>query len=277
MVTLASGQHVFETMAVTGPDGKIVKLDGQLDLLALQRNPLVNDQTRARVRGVIRDWNAELERAVIDNLDFLEKIEPLAGGPGLIDQLDSNDNDKMRTMAQVMAQLGAAGNLSNLLSGQGLLTQDQYALNQHIVAEYLQRCMAEVAPQSEVVQTPEQSLARTNRYNRFLYSVQASDAVATWHRLLAEAAPHLDTIVAGLKLDPATAGKLAPSIAEAKAATDDAKRRTAVRTALEQLPLTQQQAAMKAARDLAPAFEAFPAQPSAQAAPDTKPVAKTGG
>lgn len=274
MVTLSSGQHVFETMALTGPDGKVVRVEGQLDLLALQRNPLVNDQARERLRGAIRDWNAELERAVIDNLDFLEQIEPLAGGPGLVDQLESTDNNAMRTITQVMAQLGAAGNLSNSLNAKGLLTPDQYALNQHIVADYLQKCMAEVAPNTEQITTPEQSANRTNRYNRFLYSVQAMDAVAAWHRMLAQAAPNLDKVVAGLNLDAATASKVADQVAAAKSAVDDPKRRAAVRAVLEQLSFPQRQAAVRAARDLAPPFDPFPARPTADA---TTPPAKTGG
>jgi hypothetical protein len=274
MIHLPSGPQIFDSMAVAGPDSKIIRLDAPLDLIALQRNPMVKGDTREKLRPAIAEWISEVERIAIDNLDFLEEIEPPAGGPGVLDQLDSANSDAMHHVNQIMLQLGAAGNLGNALSSRNLLDRDQFTLNQHITAEYLQRCMAEVAPPNEKIADQQQSLDRTNRYNRFLFGVSSSDAMSAYHRLLAQGAPNMARIVAALNLPAPEAAKLKDKAAAAGAATDEGARRRAARAVLNDLSFPQRQAALRTARELAPPFDPFPAQGSAQL---NAPAPKVGG
>lgn len=271
MITAPSGKQViFETMATPGPDGKIARLDIPTDIASLQRNPLIDAATRERLRAAVADWVSDVDLVAIENLDFLERIEPADGSPGVVAVLDSASIDQTKFIGQMVTQLGAAGNLNNVLNGRGLLTADQFNINQHITAEYLQRCMNEVIPANQVVKDQAEQLDRTNRYNRFLYTVSVSDATCSYHRLLAHTGAKLPELVATLKLDTA---KLADALAKAKSAADDAGRRAAATAALRQLSFTQRQDLLRAAQKASPPFDPFPGQTSAQ----SNPPAKTGG
>ncbi|MEX2219007.1 MAG: hypothetical protein WD749_09630 [Phycisphaerales bacterium] len=264
MATLPGGRNViFETMAVTGPDGKVIRIDAALDLAALQRNPLITAEAREGLRPAIREWMGEVERIAIDNLDFLEDLEPPAGGPTLLDKLDSTNTNSMQRVNQVMLQLSAAGNLAAVLRGKNLIDQPQHTINQYITSDYLRQCLQEVAPSNEVIRDVQQSQDRTNRYNRFLYSVSASDAMSAYHRLLIQAAPVMDRAVAAAQLPPEALAKARDKAAGAMRAQGDAARRAASRALLNELTFPQRQAVLRAARDLAPPFDPFPGAPSA--------------
>src|ERR1043165_6068816 len=158
MIKVAAGAQIFETRAQTGPDGKVVRLDALMDVLAIRNNPMLDGAARERLKPAIRDWMGEVERVVIDNADFMEMLEPAGGGPGLIESLDSGNSDQMKMMNQVTTQLGSAGNLSARLKELGLISEDQHALNQHISADYFQACIREVAPPGEQAQNDQERL-----------------------------------------------------------------------------------------------------------------------
>src|ERR1044071_6785676 len=255
MINVAAGPPIFETLAATGPDGKVVRLDALMDVLAIRNNPMLDGAARERLKPAIRDWMGEVERVVIDNADFMEMLEPAGGGPGLIESLDSGNSDQRKMMNQGPTQLGSAGNLSARLIELGLISEDQHALNQHISADYFQACIREVAPPGEQAQNDQERLARTNRYNRYLFSVAAGDAVATYHRLLTVAGGNYERVVAALKLPEAEAAKVKAGAPGPGA--DDATKRRAARKLLGGLALAQKQAALRAARDLGGPVDPF--------------------
>jgi hypothetical protein len=102
----------FDRMAKLGPDGKVIRLEGILDIMALPRNALIDDAARAKIRPLVQAWIADVDQLAIDNLDFVEKIAPPDGGVSIIDTVDVNDNKKLLYVAQMMNQLMAAGPLS---------------------------------------------------------------------------------------------------------------------------------------------------------------------
>lgn len=256
--------QVYDVIGDTGPDGKVARPDAMLDVLALQHNPLLDAAARERLRPIVRSWVAEVDKQLIDNIDFMERIEPADGSPGILSTLDANDGTMMRMINQMVLQLGAAGNLTTRLHNEGELKQDEFTLNQQIVAEYLQRCMREDNPQNNGPDKPEDAAERTNRYNRFLFAVAASDASASYHRQLTEAAPNMDKLVASLNLKPPDAAKLKDSVSAATSAKTDLDRRKASRAVLDRLTFDQRRAVLSKSRELAPPFDPFPGAASAQ-------------
>ena len=278
MISVPSGKQViFETMARTGPDGKVIRLDMPLDLASLQRNPLMDEAARQKARPVVKEWMADVERIAIDNLDFLERIEPADGKPGVIATLDSASTEQTRFVGQMLTQLGAASNLNSVLQSRGVLTPDQHNLNQHITAEYLQRIINEVAPPTEQIKDEAQRQDRTNRYNRFLYSVSVSDVLSTYHRLMTQAADKLPELLAAVKAPDSA--PLKEAAARAAGAADDTGRREAVRGVLSQLSFEQRQELLRESVKRSAPFEPFSQAPTAQtpSATSTSTPAKAGG
>lgn len=248
----------FESMIVRGPNGKIIRIDEQLDLLALHRNVLIDDATRERVRPVLNEWLADLDQLVIDNLDFLEAIEPPDGSPGIIEKIDLNNQATVQPVAQMMNQLISTGPLTAHLQSRGALTQQQADLNQRIISDYLQAVMNEVLAENQVLpsgQEPRSQEERNNQVNtvsRHLYALSARDALSAYHRQMAAAAPHADKVVEATDLSPELVRTLRPKVEAAKIAKTSVEKRKAVRKILDELNFEQRREFLQRALEIVP-------------------------
>jgi hypothetical protein len=259
-------QPPFESLAKPGPDGKIQRLGGILDILALRVNPQVDAATMEKVRPLVKEWMADVDQIAIDNLDFLEKIEPLDGTPGMIDSFDISQSDKLTTIGQIMTHLMSAGPLSSYLETKGALTREQSQLNQQITSEYLQKVMNEIMAENGVPndmnqrpQSEEERTKQVNTISRFLYELSCRDAVESYHRLLVQTAPNVDKALAAInaKADQA-------AVSKAKAASSDKDKRAAVREVMKSLSFDQRRALLEKGRELAGDFDPLaPASASA--------------
>ncbi len=264
----------YESLAKPGPDGKIDRIPGILDILALRVNPLVDEATLEKVRPHVKEWMTDVDLIAIDNLDFLELIEPLDGSPGMIEKFDISQSDKLSTIGTIMTHLMSAGPLSSYLETKGALTREQSQLNQQITSEYLQKVMNEIMAESgvpnDLSQKPASEAEKTKQVNtvsKFLYEISCRDSVESYHRLLILTAPNTDKAVAALGLSPEESGKLAGAVAKAKAATTDLDKRAAVREVMKGLTFDQRRALLEKGRELAGDFD--PLAPASASAGDT--------
>jgi hypothetical protein len=249
----------FESLVVRGPDGKVKRIEVQLDLLAMHRNVLIDESTRERILPVVREWILDLDQLVIDNLDFLENIEPPDGSKGVIDQIDLNNAATVQPVAQMMNQLIAAGPLTAHLQSKGVFTREQADLNQRIISDYLQQVMNEVLAQHNVPaaqgaqpQNQEERNLQVNTVSRHLYALSARDAMSSYHRQLQSAAPYAEQIVAATELGTEVIQKIRPLVAEAKSAQTDLERRRSVRLILNELTFDQRREFLQRAKEIVP-------------------------
>ncbi len=247
----------FESLAKKGPNGKIVRLEGVVDILAFENNKLIDQPTREKCKPFILAWLADVDQLMIDNLDFVLKIEPADGQPGLLDNIDVDDHVKLQQMSQMMSQLMSAGPLSNHLELKGALTRDQSGLNQQITSDYLQQTMNEI-----MAENPEKpdgagdaekaKKDRINNLTRFLYALSCKDPISSYHRIAADSAANIDTVVASLKLEGEQAKAAAAMVPAIKAAKSKTDKFNAVRKLIGILKFDQQRAFLTKAQELAP-------------------------
>jgi hypothetical protein len=255
-------QPPFDRLAKLGPDGKIVRIEGILDILAIPRNAYVDTATRERIRPLVQTWMAEVDQLTIDNLDFLEKIMPPDGTPGVIESVNINDTQKLHYVAQMMTQLMSAGPLSNHLEQVGGFNRDQAQRNQEIVSDYLQQVMNEIMAENGVPNDKSKAptseadkVKQVNAVSRFLYYISCRDATDSYLRQLAAAAPLMDKVVASLQLTAEQKDKVKAPLAACAAATANADKRKATRALLDQLTFDQRRAALAKARELAGPYD----------------------
>lgn len=240
----------FDRLAKLGPDGKVVRIDGMLDILAIQRNPLVDQATRERIRPVVMAWVSDIDRLTIDNLDFLEKIQPPQGGPGIIETVDINNQPTLQPVSQMMTQLMSAGPLSNHLELREVFTREQSARNQEIVSDYLQQVMNEEMKSNGDPNDQAAKLRQINTVSHFLFYMSCRDALESYNRQLERSAPIMDKVIDGLDLPSETKSKLGPAITAAKSAADAKARRKAAREVLNGLDFDQRRAALAKALEI---------------------------
>jgi hypothetical protein len=246
----------FDSLVVRDDDGEIVRIKDQLDILALRRNSLVDEATRERIQPVLREWLADLDQLVIDNLDFLERLEPPDGSPGALESLDLNDQATVQPVATMMNQLISAGPLTQHLQSHGALTREQAALNERIKSDYLQQVMNEILTRHQVRQGQPQNAdernLQVNTVSRYLYGMSARDAISSYYRQLADAAPHAEQIIAVMDIPRETIESLRPFAAKAQSAETVAEQRSAVRELLNNLDFGQRREFLQRALEIVP-------------------------
>lgn len=268
----------FARLGEMGPDGKIKRVDGILDILAIQRNSLIDDATREKIRPLVKAWMADVDQLTIDNLDFMEKIEPSDGGPGVIEKTDINDMKGLHYVAQMMTQLMSTGPLSAHLETKEGFTRDQSQRNQEIVSDYLQQVMNEImaanGTPNDIARKPlteDEKVRQVNAVSRFLYYVSCRDTLDSFHRQLASDAPLMSKAVAKLDLSADEKSKLSPALAQCEKASTVEEKRKASRAVLDALSFDHQRAAMQECRDMAPPYD-----PIAELGPPIPPPPNAG-
>lgn len=265
----------WDRLAKLGPDGKVIRVEGILDILAIPRNNFIDAATRERIRPMVMNWMAEVDQLAIDNLDFMEMIERPDGQPGVIDKLELNDNQNVHRVAQMMTQLMSTGPLSNHLEQLGGLNREQSQRNQEIVSDYLQQVMNEIMAaggtpnvQGTTPTSEEDKVKQVNLVSRFLYGISCRDTLDSYRRQLASSAAVMDKAVASLDLPADVKAKVTPLLPACKSAADTAAKRKATRAVLDQLSFDQRRAALTKARDLAGQYDPLAELPPQGSFPD---------
>jgi hypothetical protein len=256
----------FETLAKKGPDGKIVALETVSDIAAFERNKLIPAAALDSIKPAILNWLADVDQLAIDNIDFMEQLDPEDGKKGMIDKVNVEDKVLLTQMAQMMTQLMSAGPLTAHLESKGVLTREQAALNQQITSDYLQQRMNEIQAQEtppEAAGNPEAAKNwKVNNLTKFLYALSCNDSVVSYRRMLSDSAAHIDAIVGGLGLSGEAAAKVAKEIPAVKAAKSKVDQRKAVRKVMNHLTFEQRRQFLTKARELAPVKDPIPANVS---------------
>lgn len=244
---------------------KIVRVNGVLDAIALKQIPSITPQEWAAMEPVIADWTADVNQLVIDNIDFMERIDA-----GLYDTLDMNNQATVKYTQSVNNQLSSAGSLNVRLVQKNVINTAVAQAVMQTTNEYVQGIYAELASESAVpnnnadpgaVSAQQQKYA--NLISRYFQAVPSRDAREQYHRILLDSAGLIDQILAGL---PAEAkAKADPAVAAVKAAPTDTAKMVAVRDLMNTLSFDQKRAFLAKAVQLGAAKDPFrpaPAMPA---------------
>ncbi len=232
---------IEDTLIKKNAEGKIERLDGLVELLAIKQSVKLDNQTREKLKPRIVEWLLDVQQQVIDNLDFVAEIEPFDGSPGAFDVYDPANAKATERANTYGRQLGSPGTLINQLEFRRLLDTKQAQELRRLVYDYDQNVHREVMTLSNG-----EALAST----RHLYRVANRDAMAMFHRLLDRAAGVIAQNAAALQLPESAA--ISSQVAAVKAAADKEAKRVAVKGLLKMLPLVQQRALFIKVKDLAP-------------------------
>ncbi|MFM9995823.1 MAG: hypothetical protein ACKVU4_08485 [Phycisphaerales bacterium] len=273
-----AAQVKFEPIAGQ-ENGRTITLDGVIDVYALHRNPLIDEAAWAKLTPALTEWMADVDQAVIDNLDFIEKLDG-----GILHEVKIDDMNGNRMVMEMMMQFLAIGPATTILGSKGAMTKLQEQVNTNITNEYLQRHMdeigAEAQKEAQALPENERESMIVNARSRFIFGLMWRDAQASWARQLDEAAPNLAGIVAQMSLDAKTLETIAPAMSAVKDAQAGAERRKVIKAVLAGLTFDKRRELLTRAREAAPPFNprtAFiPPKPVA-AAPAPADAALGGG
>lgn len=230
-----------------GPDGKIVRIDGFAELIAIKQCVKVDNATREKAKPVARDWLLDVQQQVIDNLDFIAEIEPFDGKPGYFETMDFANPKAMERTGVYQKLLASPGSLVNALEFRHILEPGQAEAMRRLVYDYDQAVLKDaMADPNSAKVTP-----------KYQYTVAYRDAIGMFHRLLDRAVPKIEEAAASLKLSTEQSEAVKPLIAAVKEAKDQAMQRKAVKELLLKLPLIQQRNLMNKVKDLSPITDPY--------------------
>lgn len=246
----------FESLVKRGPDGKVIRLEGMMDIIAFSRNKLMDTETINKIRPAVQSWLSDVDQLAIDNLDFVEKLEPEPGQKGLLDEVNVEDKIQLTQMSQMMNQLMSAGPLTAHLESKQLITREQSGQNQTITGEYLQQCMNEIqqepAPAELAGREEDAKKWRINKLTSLLYYISCKDPIACYQRMQMDAANHIDEVVGAMKLTGEQAAQVAAVVPEVKQASTKQAQRAAVRKLMKNLNFQQRREFLTHTRRIAP-------------------------
>ena len=243
---LAPAPGPTQKLAKVGPDGKIEQLDGLVELVALKKAD-IDSALREKAKPLVRDWLLDIQQQVIDNLDFVEVIEPLDGSPGFFDTFDPVNPKQVERLTGFAKQLNAAGQLMSVLEYRRVADANASMKVRQLAYEY------DAAILKEIFGDGTDPMAAT----RHQYKAGYRDSIGMFHRLLDRTAVKLDEAVASLKLPAAQAEALAPAVAAVKGAQGVAATRAAVKCLLAKLTFPQRRALLLKVRDLDPIVDPY--------------------
>jgi hypothetical protein len=245
----------FKSIMRIDSTGKLVHIDESLDIKAIGNNHLISMEDRARLSPAIRAWLDDIDQLTIDDLDYLEQIEPLDGSPGILSKMDTDDPLQQKMVGSMMTHLMSAGQLTTAMQTKGLLNAAQAGMNQAIINEYLQAMMNEVVQANGGGRgnlSPEEQKKQTKAVTSFLYYMTSRDAIEAYRRLVSDAAVVADRAIDLMHLPSEESARLAPLAANAKSASAGADRRKAMDALLKAMSFDQRRAFLAKARELGP-------------------------
>jgi hypothetical protein len=237
----------YEPLAKFDENGRLIRVEGQLELLALKHNPTVGPQTIERVRPVLEGWRQNLDLMVVDNLDIIRDIDG-----GLFASIDLKDQNQMTFINEVFKMLIGVGSAGNSMNNAKVLTETQAKFQRRLVSDYTLARDKEVADEIKS-RIPDDAEDAKNlqviEVSRVSLANMSQDAVWAYHQLLVEAAGRAEAAIAGLDLTPDERARLeGPLVAAKKASTEDEKL-AAGKALLDAMDMARQRDFMKAVLD----------------------------
>jgi hypothetical protein len=245
----------FEQMVIRGADGKVVQFPGFKDVLALRLAPSIDDATWTKITPMIGEWVYDIDRSVIDNLDFVEQLDT-----GVLDSLNLMDPASNRRMMEMVMQFVAIGPLAAYLERQEGLTRAQGQEVTNISNEYYQQIMNEVVEaakkESAGLSEDDQQKKVVHAQSRFIFQLMSRDAMASYERQLDALAPRFEGLAMGVKPDATAQAGIKAAAGAIQSATTPEDKRAAVKKGLAALTFDQRRAVLDASYKQLPDLDA---------------------
>lgn len=90
----------FESLIAFDDDGRVIRLAGVPEFVALDRHPMIHKRVRPKVERAITDRRHHIERSMLDHLDALEVIET-----GALDRLSAFDLQSLSSLRLMLQPL----------------------------------------------------------------------------------------------------------------------------------------------------------------------------
>lgn len=209
----------YESLVKRDAAGALLPLNEPIEILALRRNPMLDDQTRARVEEVLLERRTLAEQRVLEHFDLIRQIDE-----GAIERTDFSNRIAAQQVVAAFEPLVAAPwvDLMRDLRGRNVLTSLQSRFNGRIVQEYLDAQLPAPDPQAP----DEEKIAWSATQLRSVYARSFDEHRVAYRALLMEIGKNLGVTAEELGL-----GAAGTSAAAAfRAASADAERRTIIST-----------------------------------------------
>lgn len=192
----------YESLIVRDAGGRLIPVRGDPHVLALSRNPLLDDSSVQRFQAAIAERRLRVDRLVIDNLDLVQRALD-----GEIARADLSDRESIAAVVAIVQPFMEIGHLTNDLNAQQLLTDQQYGFNWKIVREYEQAMQMQVMSDANAnPDGPSEMTAATRLIGKnFLL-----EPLEEFENMLREAAGRIDQAMAGIELSATTTGLAVP-------------------------------------------------------------------
>lgn len=220
-------------------EGKVIRISGNLDLLALKHNPTVGPETIERIRPAAVEWIEKIDALVRDNLDLVADVDG-----GLFETMDFANEQEVMQANEIMKALITVGGLNNYLLRKDVLERVQFDFNARLAQEYKNAVNVETleAIRLQVIEDTgkEDRGEFFRRGAKHTFRSLCEDAVWSYHRQLQEAAAILDSLLPKLELQ----GEAKAAAEAARAAVnsaDDSGRLDAMRALMAALDFDKQQ------------------------------------
>lgn len=240
-------------------DGKLPSLSEPLYWAAMRRNTLVTPESWAKITPFLDRRVPQLERVVVDNVDLVRKIEEGQIEKAMDAQRNAEGrNPEMGTLLRTLRPL-VMDSLRNELMKRNLITRQQAEQTEKIRRSYVEersrdweaKVPALAADATDEQKKEHQRLTTRERMRSQMYDF-IDEPMWVYQRLLVECAVKWDQVSAVESFPAATKQKLAPLMAKAKAASDDASRLSAMREVVRGISAEEERDLLVALRSLRP-------------------------
>lgn len=234
----------YVPLAQFDENGKLIRIEGSVDMAALKHNPTIGPKTIERIRPILTDWQQRVDSMVVDNLDVMAELDG-----GLFEHLDLADENQKVLMNEVFKMIISTSTPNNVLANSNALTKTQIDFQRKLVADYTTAMDKEVAADIAARIPGDDKESKQKQLmegSRFSLENMSRDEVRSYHNLLLAAAGLADAGLAGIDLTTEEKAQIAGPLAEVKAAKTDEEKTAAVKSLLGALGLTRQRDFMKA-------------------------------
>jgi len=221
----------YQALAEKNTEGKIKLLTQPAHRAALDRNPFIESETKAKLAAFLAERNTQLERLVISNLDVVLKVDD--DGFAKVEAKDVKEEIRsLKTMSEPLRLPG--GDLTAVLKKAGVLDDKQARANQKIVLDYTKELFSQIRGDQTAAKAAageSKDLARPTGMSsaRMVYVMQVEETMDTYHKLLLEGAKDPSNAVAGLNLPDDRRTASSEVVVAVKAAKADDDRLAAMR------------------------------------------------
>lgn len=224
-----------------GEDGKVIRIDENLDFIAMKHNPMIGPATVEKIRPIVLDWYAKTEALVIDNLDIAMEVDE-----GLFERLNFRNEQDVMLANEAFKALFVVGPVSTHVLKNGGFERVQFDFTQKILGEYKTAMNLELAEKlSAEFGDDRQAILQAGA--GAMFSELCRDARECYRRLLLLTATHIDALLPLLEHDSAAHGKAKMLASGLKSAKDNATKLEIMRELMRALEFDDQQALLQGA------------------------------